>query len=234
MNDLKALEQSNCPFLVKSYGAFFDEGQVKLVLELMDHGSLDDILKLLEGRTAPLIPEPVLSKITQQILNGLMYLHKIKHQVHRDIKPGNILVSSSGACKLSDFGISKELGVTIGLCNTFVGTMIYMSPERINGKRYSYSSDIWSLGLVLFEIAIGKFPYPKPSTYIEMMETIMNSPELVLPDTFSPEFQDFISKCIKIDPDQRQSAIQLSAHPWILKYSDREVDICGWLYEQFG
>jgi len=173
---------------VKSYGAFFDEGQVKLVLELMDHGSLDDILKLLEGRTAPLIPEPVLSKITQQILNGLMYLHKIKHQVHRDIKPGNILVSSSGACKLSDFGISKELGVTIGLCNTFVGTMIYMSPERINGKRYSYSSDIWSLGLVLFEIAIGKFPYPKPSTYIEMMETIMNSPELVLPDTFSPEF----------------------------------------------
>ena len=108
--------------------------------------------------------------------------------LHRDIKPGNILVSSSGACKLSDFGISKELGVTIGLCNTFVGTMIYMSPERINGKRYSYSSDIWSLGLVLFEIAIGKFPYPKPSTYIEMMETIMNSPELVLPDTFSPEF----------------------------------------------
>ena len=79
-----------------------------------------------------------------------MYLHRVKHQVHRDIKPANILVSSSGAVKLSDFGISKELGMTIGLCNTFLGTMIYMSPERIYGKKYSYSSDIWSLGLMLY------------------------------------------------------------------------------------
>lgn len=200
MNDIRALERSDCPFLVKFYGAYYDEGQVKVALELMDAGSLSDLVRKLPD---PTIPEPILAKMTQQMLNGLMYLHKVKHQVHRDIKPENVLISSSGAVKLSDFGISKELGVTIGLCNTFIGTMIYMSPERIHGKNYSFSSDIWSLGLMLYELAVGKYPYPKANTYIEMIENIMTSPEPSVPDTFSPEFKDFLSHCAKKSPDQR-------------------------------
>ncbi|CAG9323638.1 unnamed protein product [Blepharisma stoltei] len=226
MNDIRALERSDCPFLVKFYGAYFDEGQVKVALELMDAGSLGDLVKKLPN---PTVPEPILAKMTQQMLNGLMYLHKVKHQVHRDIKPENVLASTSGAVKLSDFGISKELGVTIGLCNTFVGTMIYMSPERINGKTYSYSSDIWSLGLMLVELAVGKYPYPKANTYIEMIEHIMTSPEPTLPDTFSAEFKDFLSHCVKKVPEQRWSTVQLCAHPWVLRYSQSEVDLPGWI-----
>ena len=69
MNDIKSLENSECPFLVKFYGAYFDEGQVKVALELMDGGSLRDLVKRLPN---PIIPESILSKITQQILNGIM------------------------------------------------------------------------------------------------------------------------------------------------------------------
>jgi len=226
MNDIKALEQSECPFLVRFYGTYFDEGHVKVALELMDGGSLRDLVKHLKS---PVIPEAILSKVTQQVLNGLMYLHKIKHQVHRDIKPDNVLINSCGAVKLSDFGISKELEMTMGLCNTFVGTMIYMSPERIHGKKYSYSSDIWSLGLMIIELAKGSYPYPKASTYIEMIENIMTSPEPNLPNGFSSEFKDFISNCVRKNPEERWTTVQLAAHPWVLKYSQSEINLPSWV-----
>lgn len=226
MNDIKAMEHSDCPFIVRFYGAYFEEGYVKVALEYMDGGSLRDCLAR-SGASA--IPENILSKVTQQVLNGLMYLHKIKHQVHRDIKPDNVLVDTSGAAKLSDFGISKDLGVTIGICNTFVGTVIYMSPERINGKKYSYSSDLWSLGLMLIELATGRYPYPKTNTYIEMVENIMTGAEPTLPRSFSEDFRDFVTHCVKKQPEQRWSVIQLAAHPWVLKFSQSQVSISSWV-----
>ena len=105
-------------------------------------------------------------------------MHHKNHQVHRDIKPENILLNSIGKVKLSDFGISKELEKTKALTNTFVGTISYMSPERIQGMQYSYSSDIWSLGIVLVELATGQFPIDafnsdKQMTYIERIQRVI-------------------------------------------------------------
>ena len=138
MNDIKLLVHNKaksdleqieyCPFLVKLYGAYFEEGTVKVVLELMDAGSLTDVLKRIKviKKEEPYIEEPVLAKITQQVLNGLMYLNIVSHQIHRDIKPANILINTKGEVKLTDFGISKELDMTNQLSSTFVGTVAYM------------------------------------------------------------------------------------------------------------
>jgi serine/threonine protein kinase len=89
-----------------------------------------------------------------------MYLHVVGNQVHRDIKPGNILINSKGEVKLTDFGIMKELEATHQLCQTFLGTKAYMSPERFEGLNYNNKSDIWSLGLIIIEMATGEYPYP--------------------------------------------------------------------------
>jgi serine/threonine protein kinase len=78
--------------------------------------------------------------------------------------------------KLTDFGISKSLDESLMMCKTFVGTMNYMSPERMMGEKYSYPSDIWSLGIILVEMATGVFPFPKCENYIEIMEVIKMTP----------------------------------------------------------
>lgn len=176
-----------------------------MALELMDLGSVATLVKLLNDRNVdqkkalkkkePLIPESILAKLAQQILSGLLYLHKCKKQVHRDIKPDNILINSRGEAKLSDFGISKEVDKTADLCTTFVGTMAYMSPERIEGqKKYSYPSDVWSFGLVLYEMAVGTYAYPQSGAQFEMLCWIRNNPPPTLPNdmNFTPEFRDFL------------------------------------------
>ncbi len=75
---------------------------------------------------------------------------------------------------MTDFGISRELDETGGLAKTFVGTLTYMSPERMEGETYSAKGDIWSLGIVLIEIMSGEFPYPETRDFLEMHNLIAN------------------------------------------------------------
>lgn len=99
--------------------------------------------------------------IAYQILEGLNYLHKDLKIIHRDIKPGNILVNSNGDIKIGDLGICGKLEHTTDVTNSWVGTTIYMSPERLNESSYSFSTDIWSLGLTLIELRTGVHPLLK-------------------------------------------------------------------------
>lgn len=125
----------------------------------------------------------------------MAFLHTYKHQIHRDIKPENILINSFGKVKLSDFGISRELEKTQSLCQTFIGTMTYMSPERMQGLEYNYSSDLWSLGLILYELSTGKYPYPLNGGYIEIIQNIVTSNSPLLPENqeYSKEYKDFLA-----------------------------------------
>lgn len=97
-----------------------------------------------------------------QVLEGLRYLHEELHVVHRDIKPSNLLLNSAGQVKIGDFGVSKQLSDDTSKCMTWIGTVPYMSPERITAGASGYGkpSDVWSLGVTLMEAALGRFPYP--------------------------------------------------------------------------
>ncbi|KAL5005244.1 hypothetical protein ScPMuIL_018700 [Solemya velum] len=155
IRELKVLHECNSPYIVGFYGAFYSDGEISICMEYMDGGSLDLILKK-AGR----IPEQILGKITVNVLKGLSYLRE-KHQImHRDVKPSNILVNSRGEIKMCDFGVSGQL--IDSMANSFVGTRSYMSPERLQGTHYSVLSDIWSMGLSLVEMAIGRYPIPPP------------------------------------------------------------------------
>ena len=117
------------------------------------------------------------------------------HQIHRDLKPANVLLNSTGDVKLTDFGISKELENTMALCKTQVGTRAYMSPERMEAVKYSYSSDVWSLGIIVHEMATLQYPYPENDSAFALYNSIVNSPVPILKpqDGFSPELCSFLA-----------------------------------------
>ncbi|XP_057578927.1 dual specificity mitogen-activated protein kinase kinase 1 isoform X3 [Hippopotamus amphibius kiboko] len=155
IRELQVLHECNSPYIVGFYGAFYSDGEISICMEHMDGGSLDQVLKK-AGR----IPEQILGKVSIAVIKGLTYLRE-KHKImHRDVKPSNILVNSRGEIKLCDFGVSGQL--IDSMANSFVGTRSYMSPERLQGTHYSVQSDIWSMGLSLVEMAVGRYPIPPP------------------------------------------------------------------------
>ncbi|KAK6314220.1 dual specificity mitogen-activated protein kinase kinase 2 [Coregonus clupeaformis] len=167
IRELQVLHECNSPYIVGFYGAFYSDGEISICMEHMDGGSLDQVLK--EARR---IPEELLGKVSIAVLRGLAYLRE-KHQImHRDVKPSNILVNSRGEIKLCDFGVSGQL--IDSMANSFVGTRSYMSPERLQGTHYSVQSDVWSMGLSLVELAIGRYPIPPPDA--KELEAIFGRP----------------------------------------------------------
>jgi serine/threonine protein kinase len=133
----------------------------------MDRGSLEFIV----DRNVD-IDDYSLASITYQIMWGLAYLH-YDNNLHRDIKPGNVLMNSHGQVKLSDFGICKVLDNSMAMSDTSVGTFRYMSVERLYGKEYSSSSDLWSVGIMLIELWNKRYPFDHYcSSPIELLQRL--------------------------------------------------------------
>ncbi|KAF9462828.1 kinase-like domain-containing protein [Collybia nuda] len=158
LRELEILHSCRSAYIVSSYGAFMAEPNICICMEFMDKGSFDGIYK-----TIGPIDIEVVAKVALAVLEGLTYLYDVHRIIHRDIKPSNILCNSQGEIKLCDFGVSGELINSIA--NTFVGTSVYMSPERIQGAEYSIKSDVWSLGISLIELALGRFPFSESDPY---------------------------------------------------------------------
>lgn len=217
LNEIRGLVQAEgCPHLVQWYAGFVSKrtNAVHVALEFMDLGSLADLKKRLQGHGVP----PVhLSCITSQIMKGLDHLHNRK-LLHRDIKPENILHNRLGQVKLTDFGIAKDLDTTLAMAGTFVGTVTYMSPERCWAQDYSLASDIWSVGMVIYELATGKYPFADISTFPVLFEHLCEKPEPRLDSgKFPPELCDFVASCLTRDVAKRQDTHELCQHDFVTK-----------------
>lgn len=206
--ELETLRMCDSNFIVKYYGHIVEPKSVIICMEFMDCGSLDSIYKA----TGP-FPEDILCSVNAAVVDGINYLKDL-NITHRDLKPSNILVNSRGGIKLCDFGVS---GVLIdSLAETFVGTSTYMSPERIKGSQYSAAGDVWSLGLVLVELALGRFPFASgdvdnkvsPLSLFELLQRIVEEPPPSLPGNFSDASKDFVQRCLK-DAEHRMTPREL-------------------------
>lgn len=107
-----------------------------------------------------------------------------------------------------------------------IGTMYYMSPERMDGEKYSHQSDIWALGIILIELAKGEYPYKMWKNYIEMLYVVKETEiSSIIPDSLSEDFRDFLNSCLQQEPDKRGTALELWMHPFILE--NMESDSCS-------
>lgn len=153
--------------------------------------------------------------------SGLKYLHDLR-VIHRDMKPSNALISASGRVKLADFGLARTLDCGQSLADSFVGTFDYMSPERLTGESYSLISDVWSLGVTLYIVSVGRHPYGDRKGYWELVhatqESDIPSPSQSFPQDLSEVFSSFVKYACVRDFRQRPSAAALLSHPFIAQH----------------
>ncbi len=204
--------------LISMQGAFYDEGCVSLILEYMNRQSLQEFVN-----AGVVISEHMLQHIALQAVRGLHEMHSRRY-IHRDIKPGNILINHRGDVKLADFGVLAPLE-NMAFATTFVGTVMFMSPERVEGK-YTFAADIWGLGMSLYVLATLLPPFDAKDGYFGIVRKIKENDPPRLPcvtdaslpvstRAFSPALCDFVSACLVKDADRRPTAEALLTHPFL-------------------
>lgn len=248
LRELSFNRTCHSPYIVRYYGAFLspESLSIEICMEPCEGGSLDTIYKKIKARNGR-TGEKILGKVAECVLKGLDYLHD-RRIIHRDIKPSNILFTRSGQIKLCDFGVSGEL--VNSLAGTFTGTSFYMAPERIKGQPYTITSDVWSLGLTILEVASNRFPFPPegepPLGPIDLLSYIvtMKTPE-IQDDAdanikWSRALRDFIERCLEKEGERRLGPKKMLTHPFVRKSETRQPqpdvakfvhEVHGWPYE---
>jgi eukaryotic-like serine/threonine-protein kinase len=195
-----------------------------MVLEWVDGRLLRQILN--EQKRLP--PERAI-RITLSLCKALDYIHS-EGVVHRDLKPENIMVGPDDQVKLIDFGIAANAGsrrLTFAKLTEAMGTPDYISPEQVKGKRGDARSDVYSLGIMFYEMLTGKVPFTGPNPFVIMNERLLNDPippREVNPE-ITPELQEIIYRALERDPNKRypnahEFALDLE-HPEKVGVADR-------------
>ena len=180
---------------VYDYGE--DTGSAYLVMELVPGEALSRILE----REKKLDQEKVLD-IIAQTSRALAAAHA-RGLVHRDIKPGNLLITPDGQVKITDFGIAR-VGDQVPLTKTgqVMGTVQYLAPEQATGKTSTYATDLYSLGIVAYEALAGKRPFTGETQMAIAMAQINETPP-ALPESIDPRVQSLVMNCLAKKPNQR-------------------------------
>ncbi|XP_072943563.1 uncharacterized protein [Epargyreus clarus] len=195
------------PNILRMYGYFHDEKRIYLILEYAKHGALYKLLKE-RGR----FDEKTAAIYVRDLTKALIYCHS-KKVIHRDIKPENLLIGHNFELKIADFGWSVHSPSSRRM--TLCGTLDYLSPEMIEGKPHSYAVDIWSLGVLCYELLVGLPPFDAKDshqTYRKIRYVIIKYPDYV-----SEKAKDLMGKLLVINPEQRLPLPHVLQHPWILE-----------------
>src|SRR5258708_8184137 len=195
-----------------------------MVLEWVDGRLLRQILN-----EAKMLPPERAIKITLGLCKALDYIHS-QGVVHRDLKPENIMVDAEDRIKLIDFGIAANAGsrrLTFDKLTEAMGTPDYISPEQVKGKRGDARSDIYALGIMLYEMLSGKVPFTGPNPFVIMNERLLNDPippREANPE-ITPELQEIIYRALERDPKKRYASAHEFAvdleHPEQVGVADR-------------
>ena len=206
------------PNIIRLYSYSEDEKNFYFIMEFAENGTLYNIINFRR------LNEEESFDYFIQVISSIYFLHK-NNYVHRDLKPENLLLNIDNKIKLCDFGICTD--TAFGLRETFCGTFDYMAPELMNNQPYNQSIDIWSLGILLYEMLHGYPPFKginkdKKFNFEQLKKNVNKEDfEIDVNLNLSHECVDLIYQLLDNDSNQRIKIDEILFHPWIKKYEKK-------------
>ena len=212
--EIGILRKLNHENIILMFDAFETDREFCVVTEYAQ-GELFDILQDDQS-----LPENTVQQIAKQLVKALHYLHS-NRIIHRDMKPQNVLIGSNGRIKLCDFGFARAMSSNTIVLTSIKGTPLYMSPELVKELPYDATVDLWSLGVILFELYVGQPPFYTNSIY-SLINHIVKDP-VKYPSDISREFKSFLQGLLQKEPRKRLTWPNLLDHPFVKETEqDRE------------
>lgn len=203
LQESQVLASLKHPNIVKYRHNFLAEGWLCIVMDYCEGGDLTSRIKKTKQQGKSISEAQVLWWFTQGVM-ALRYIHDL-HILHRDLKSGNFFLSKNGNLKMGDFGIAKVLECTAACAQTQVGTPYYLCPEICKGRPYSWGSDIWAMGCILYEMCFGRPPFDGHDLK-SLIQKITKAPTPDLPTEYSKDLNDILHKLLNRNAELRPQA----------------------------
>lgn len=209
LNEAKILKKMKHPNIVSAHDVYKTKsGRLHIVMEYVDGGDLNKIIKKRKDMLKNCEPDAYFQEeeifdIFCQICLALVTIHE-KKIIHRDVKSHNIFMTKDMVVKVGDFGIAKCLQSTKSRANTMVGTPYYFSPEMCMGHQYDTKSDVWSLGVLLFEMCFLSYPF-KGKNISQLINNITTGKWEDYPQIYSRHISNILKGLLQKDPKKRPS-----------------------------
>lgn len=174
----------------------------KIATMYAQNGSLSDIIEKIKNNQKPqFVDDTWIASAIISIILGMKHIHS-RHYIHRDLKPGNILIDENGNVMIGDLGSSRFADLNISYTK-MVGSPFYMAPEMYDEGQYSQLVDVYSFSVILYELLVGEPVFPKNIQPLPLMRKVCDGTRPEIPDRIHPEIADIIRHCWDVSPDQR-------------------------------
>ncbi|XP_078503244.1 serine/threonine-protein kinase Nek2-like [Lissotriton helveticus] len=224
--EVNLLRELKHPNIVRFYDRIYDSPNSKLYL-VMEYCEGGDLARLIEKHSKPscYMDEDFILRVFAQLTSALKECHKRTFGgttvLHRDLKPANIFLDAKQNVKLGDFGLARILRHDSSFAKSFVGTPCYMSPEQMSSEHYDEKSDIWSLGVVVYELCALARPF-NASNVVALSELIKQGHYLPIPNIFSTELHRIIGRMLNLKAYERPSVHDLLKNSLLSRWTSTE------------
>jgi NIMA (never in mitosis gene a)-related kinase len=202
LKEVRLLQSLDHPNIIHYMDSFITDNDLIIIYEWAAAGDLKRQIRKAQEKGVG-FEERVIWKYFSQIANAIQHMHE-RRIMHRDLKPANIFLTLDGTIKVGDLGLSREFSEHTHQAHSKVGTPLYMSPEVIKGDGYEFKSDIWSLGCLLYELAVLKSPFKAEGINLySLLHKISNGDYQPIPDHYSDELRNLAHAMISTNPEDR-------------------------------